>query len=74
MKLSTSEVQQSFGHLPPVLSVQQAAAAIGVPIKTVYEWSSQGRLANCSRRRGKRLLVFRDKFIMEIFNGPEWNG
>ncbi len=72
MKLSQSELQTTFGHLSPVLSVSQAAAALNVPIKTIYEWSSQGRLDACARRRGKRLLILRDKFFQEIFDGKDW--
>lgn len=72
MKLSPDEIQRAGSHLPPVLTVDQAAQFLQVPKKTIYEWSSAGRLDLCSRRRGKRLLFLRDRFIEEIFNGKDW--
>lgn len=72
MRLSQQELQASFSALPPVLSVDQAAKAIQVPVKTLYEWSSKGFLKECARRRGKRLLILRDKFLTEVFNGADW--
>lgn len=53
---------------PPVLTVEQAAALVGVPKQTVYAWSSQGLLRGCSRRVGKHLRVLRSKFIQKVFN------
>lgn len=72
MKLSPSDLVAACGHLPTVLTVEQAAKALNVPVKTIYEWSSQGRLAACARRRGKRLLILRDNFFKEIFDGKDW--
>ena len=72
MKLNPTELAAACGHLPTVLTVDQAAVALSVPKKTIYEWSSQGRLVACSRRRGKRLLILRDKFFQEIFDGKDW--
>jgi excisionase family DNA binding protein len=72
MKMSSSEISAAFGHLPTVISVQEAADALKIPKKTVYEWSSQGRLVACARKRGKRLLILRDKFFSEVFNGSDW--
>lgn len=72
MKLNPSDLATVCRDLPPIISVEQAAAALTVPKKTIYEWSSQGRLVACSRRRGKRLLILRDKFFQEIFDGKEW--
>ena len=72
MKLTPAEIQKSFGGLPPILDVQQVAALLRVPAKTVYDWSSRGRLDSCARRRGKRLLIVRDKLIEEVFCGKDW--
>jgi predicted site-specific integrase-resolvase len=55
-----------------LLTVGQAARIASVPVGTIYDWSSAGRLARCARRRGKRLLIVRDRFIEELFNGKEW--
>ncbi|MEI6236825.1 MAG: helix-turn-helix domain-containing protein [Planctomycetota bacterium] len=66
------ELESSFSGYPPILSVDQAAALLQIPTKTIYEWSSQGRLSACARKRGKRLLILRDRFIEELFHGQEW--
>lgn len=58
--------------LPPVLSPPQLAAVLGLSVKTVYEWHAKGRLANCARRRGKHVLIWRDRALTELFSGPEW--
>ena len=62
----------SGGRFPPVLNVTQAAELLGVSVKTIYDWSSKGRLRRCSRRRGKRLYFWRDRLIREVFEGKEW--
>ena len=68
-KLSANEIQQAFGdsdwgkQFPPVLNVDQAAELAGVPKKTIYEWSSRGLLKSCAKRFGRRLRIFRDRFI-----------
>ena len=70
--LTRAETAKIAEGWPRVLSPQQAADMIGAKLKTVYEWSSRGRLSGCARRRGKHLLVYRDRFIEELFNGKEW--
>jgi excisionase family DNA binding protein len=72
MKFSPSDFEAACRDLPAVLSVELAAKALHVPRKTIYQWSSAGRLDACARRRGKRLLILRDKFFQEIFNGNNW--
>ena len=72
LKLTKEEVARLGANLPPVLSPAQAAAFIGIPKKTIYEWSSQNRLDSCARRRGKHLLIFRDRLIEELFDGKDW--
>jgi len=64
--------ENSDGRFPPVLNVTQAAELLGVSVKTIYDWSSKGRLRRCSRRRGKRLYFWRDRLIREVFEGKEW--
>jgi excisionase family DNA binding protein len=71
-QFSPEELDKAFGSYPPVLSVEQASALLQIPKKSIYEWSSQGRLEACARKRGKRLLILRDRFIQEIFNGKQW--
>ena len=50
---------------PPILSVSQACAMLGVAQSTFYEWIAKGRLDGTFRRR--------DRLIDKIFNGPEWS-
>ncbi len=70
--LTKAEIAKIAEGSPDVLSPQQAADMIGAKLKTVYDWSHQGRLSGCARKRGRRLFIFRDRFIEEIFNGREW--
>jgi hypothetical protein len=53
---------------PPILNVDQAAELAGVPKHTIYAWSSQERLKDCSRRAGKRLRIHRDRFVRLLFS------
>ncbi|MEI6236848.1 MAG: helix-turn-helix domain-containing protein [Planctomycetota bacterium] len=71
-QFNQKELESSFSGYPPILSVDQAAALLQISTKTIYEWSSQGRLSACARKRGKRLLILRDRFIEELFHGQEW--
>ena len=64
LKLSDAEIDRAFtgkwGDIyPPVLNVSQAAELADASKKTVYDWSHRGLLAQCARRRGKRLRIFR---------------
>lgn len=77
IQISQAELDSAFfgnlgGRFPPVLNVSQAAELLQVPVKTLYEWSSRGRLRSCARRRGKRLFFWRDLLIRELFEGKEW--
>lgn len=76
-KLSKVEIQQSLAEgsgtsLPPILTVDQLAQLLQVSPKTVYQWKAQGRLDGAFRKRGKHILVWRDRVIDLLFNGPEW--
>ena len=70
--LTKAEIAVIAEGWPPLLTVKQAAELAGVPVGTIYDWSSAGRLENCARKRGKRLLIVRDRFIKEIFDGNKW--
>ena len=76
LKLSDTEIDRAFtgrwGDIyPPVLNVSQAAELADVSMKTVYDWSSRDLLAQCAGRRGKRLRVFRNRFIRFLFEAKE---
>jgi hypothetical protein len=59
--------------LPSVMTPAEFAHLARLSVKTIYEWHARGRLANCARRRGKHLLIWRDRALTELFSGPEWN-
>lgn len=74
LKLTDKEVAQSFADptwsakFPPVMSIEQAAELLQVPIATIYDWRSRGRLAGCCRKVGKHLRFLRDRLLKHIFN------
>jgi excisionase family DNA binding protein len=76
-KLSKPEIQQAFAdgpgtQFPPILTVAQLADLVQISPKTIYEWIAKGRLDGAFRKRGKHLLVWRDRAIDILFNGKEW--
>ena len=74
LRLKDQEVAAAFAtaqwseRYPPVLTLEQAAEMLQVPLQTLYQWRSRGRLRGCSRRVGKHVRVFRDRLIKQIFN------
>ena len=74
LKLTRSELNAPFEssdagkQYPPVMTAQQAAALLQVPVATIYDWSSRGLLRGCARRCGKHLRFFRDRFLEKLFN------
>src|SRR5207247_4820161 len=76
-RLKNEEIVQAFASdsgssASPILSPQQLAAVLGISVKTVYDWVGNRRLDGCFRKRGKHLLIWRDRAIDTIFNGKEW--
>ena len=76
-KLSPGEIQRAFTPeagtpAPAILSPSQLALILGLSAKTVYEWIAKGRLDGAFRKRGKHNLIWRDRALDIIFNGPEW--
>jgi hypothetical protein len=72
--LSQDEIRRAVEHLaPPVLSPKLLAGLLGQGVKTVYDWIAKGRLDGAFRKRGKHNLIWRDRALALIFNGPEWN-
>jgi hypothetical protein len=75
--LSRAELQAPFvgeagKAFPIILSPAQLAALLGKSPKTVYTWISLGRLDGCYRKRGKHCLIWRDRALAKIFDGPSW--
>jgi excisionase family DNA binding protein len=58
---------------PPVLSPQLLAQLLGRSRKTVYDWLARGRLDAAVRRRGKHVLIWRDRALEILFCGKEWH-
>ena len=76
-KLSQSEIHQAFSEgpgaaVPVILSPIQLAGILGLSKKTIYEWIAKGRLDGAFRKRGKHNLIWRDRALEILFNGPEW--
>ena len=77
-KLSRDEIRQSFvdgpaAKAPVILSPLGLADLSGISVKTIYEWIANGRLDGAFRKRGKHILIWRDRAIDRIFNGSDWN-
>jgi hypothetical protein len=74
MTLTQKEIAAAFSvpvwasRFPPILNVEQAAELASVPVKTVYDWSSRGLLSGCACRRGRRLLLWRDRYVQFLFH------
>lgn len=73
--LSIEEIQQAFvnpqdaARFPPILTIEEAAELMRIPVATLYDWSSRGLLHDCARRVGKYLRFFRDRFVQIAFDG-----
>ena len=57
---------------PAVLTPKQLAQLLGLSVKTIYWWIARGRLDGAFRKRGNHVLLWRDRAIEIVFNGPEW--
>ena len=74
LRLSEREIADAFSvgawaeKYPPVLTPEQAAELLQVSLQTFYQWRSRGLLAGCSRKVGKRVRVFRDRLMKQVFN------
>lgn len=75
--LSAQELQAPFTgalaeQFPPILTPAVLAALLLLSPKTIYEWIAKGRLDGAFRKRGKHVLIWRDRALDLIFNGKEW--
>jgi excisionase family DNA binding protein len=76
-KLSRDEISAALGPdvsspVPAILSPEELASVVGLSIKTIYDWIAKGRLDGAFRKRGKHNLIWRDRALDLLFNGPEW--
>jgi helix-turn-helix protein len=75
--LSKDEIGRAFHGMaaeafPPILSPAQLATLAGMSVKTVYDWIAKGRLDGAFRKRGKHVLLWRDRALDILFNGKDW--
>lgn len=75
--LDNEEIARAFSgaaaeRFPIILNPAQLADLIGLSIKTIYEWIAKGRLDGAFRKRGKHVLIWRDRAIDLLYNGKEW--
>jgi excisionase family DNA binding protein len=74
LELTDREIAASFAaplwgqRFPSVLTLEQAAELLQVPVNTLYQWRSQERLRTCSRKIGKHVRFYRDRLITTVFN------
>jgi hypothetical protein len=76
--LKNSEIQRAFAvgvgsQFPVILSPTQFAKLLQRSPKTIYHWIAAGRLDGAFRKRGKHLLIWRDRALAILFNGPDWS-
>lgn len=77
-KLTQKEIKEAFAEGPGaqvavILSPAQLGSVLNISTKTIYEWIAKGRLDGAYRKRGKHTLIWRDRAIDLLFNGPEWH-
>ena len=78
LDLTRNEIARVFegdfaAKLPPIISPERLAQFLGRSRTTIYFWISVGRLDGCFRKRGKHILILRDRALEKIFNGEKWS-
>ena len=78
INLKQAEIAAALGteymrrRFPPILTVPQLAELLQRSPKTIYCWIERGRPDGAFRKRGKGHLLWRDRALDRVFNGPEW--
>jgi excisionase family DNA binding protein len=74
--LKSTEIQAALSvatkEFPPIMSPAKFGELIGISTNTVYEWIAKGRLESAFRKRGKHVLIWRDRALAIVYNGPDW--
>ena len=75
--LSRDEITRAFEgaageRFPAILSPAGLADLLGLSVKTVYDWIARGRLDGAYRKRGKHVLIWRDRAIDILFSAKDW--
>ena len=74
LKLTDKEIASSFAdpisaaRFPQVMTIEQAADLLQVPVQTLYQWRHRGLLGGCCRKVGKHLRFFRDRLLKQTLN------
>lgn len=77
-KLSHEDISKAFlgkagEEYPVILSPVRFAELLGQSPKTIYDWIARGRLDGAFRKRGKHILIWRNRALDIIFNGRTWS-
>jgi hypothetical protein len=68
IKLTAAERREFLDAYGPVLSLEKAAEIAGLAPVTLKKQLSQGKYANCVKRK-KPIRFLTDRFIQELFRG-----
>lgn len=75
LNLTSREISAPFKEgvyaekYPPILTIEQAAELLQIPVGTLRDWRSRGRLKSCSAKAGKHIRFYRDRLIKLTFEG-----
>ncbi len=72
--LSKEEISAAFAgqvsaEFPVIVSPAMLASLLNLSPKTIYQWIARGHLDGAFRKRGKHVLIWRDRAIDVLFNG-----
>lgn len=74
LSLTSREISAPFQEgvyaekYPPILTIDQAAELLQIPVGTLRDWRSRGLLGNCCARIGKHIRFYRDRLIKTVFD------
>jgi excisionase family DNA binding protein len=74
LELTNTEVAKAFADpalaakFGPILTIEDAAQLLQVPVETVRGWRSRGLLDACSHRVGRHVRFWRDRLVLWAFN------
>ena len=74
LRLKDQEIAHAFcdpdiaARYGPVLTLEEAAELVRLPLGTMRDWRSRGLLASCAIKTGRHVRLWRDRFIKAVFN------
>ncbi len=74
LQLTADELARAFpaDRHPGLLTTEQAAALLNVPIGTLRWWKATKRLEGTYRKRGRRNFYLRDRLLGTHLGGADW--